>query len=119
MRAWIREEVPDNLKNRVIVVPQVSDSLLATGWPTRAKTEGAKLIRKTTQRSEVTAAALALLEVADAAILVTRPCYLALRRAVRDVWVGARQRITHGRHVSHGPIVGRFVELQRRLWSAP
>jgi formimidoylglutamate deiminase len=38
------------------------------------------------------------------------------RRAIRDVWVGARQRISNGRHVAHGPVVGRFVEVQRRLW---
>lgn len=38
------------------------------------------------------------------------------RRAIRDVWVGARQRIAGGRHVNHGPIVGRFVEVQKRLW---
>lgn len=39
------------------------------------------------------------------------------RRAVRDVWVGARQRVIGGRHPLHGPIVGRFVEAQRRIWS--
>lgn len=39
------------------------------------------------------------------------------RRAIRDVWVGARQRISNGRHVAHGPIVGRFVEAQRRIWA--
>jgi acetyltransferase-like isoleucine patch superfamily enzyme len=36
---------------------------------------------------------------------------------VRDVWVGARQRISGGRHVNHGSIVGRFVDLQKRLWA--
>lgn len=39
------------------------------------------------------------------------------RRAIRDVWVGARQRISNGRHVAHGPIVGRFVDTQRRIWA--
>jgi formimidoylglutamate deiminase len=39
------------------------------------------------------------------------------RRAIRDVWVGARQRISNGRHVAHGPIVGRFVDAQRRIWA--
>jgi formimidoylglutamate deiminase len=38
------------------------------------------------------------------------------RRAIRDVWVGARQRLANGRHVLHGAIVGRFVDLQQRLW---
>ncbi|MBI5689936.1 MAG: amidohydrolase family protein [Verrucomicrobia bacterium] len=40
------------------------------------------------------------------------------RRAIRDVWIGARQRIAAGRHVNHGMIVGRFVDMQRRLWPA-
>jgi formimidoylglutamate deiminase len=39
------------------------------------------------------------------------------RRAIRDVWVGARQRLANGRHQAHGAIVGRFVEVQRRLWT--
>jgi formimidoylglutamate deiminase len=40
------------------------------------------------------------------------------RRAIRDVWVGARQRVANGRHVAHGPIVGRFVDTQRRVWGS-
>jgi formimidoylglutamate deiminase len=40
------------------------------------------------------------------------------RRAIRDVWIGARLRLQNGRHPQHGPIVARFVDLQRRLWSA-
>lgn len=55
---------------------------------------------------------------ADAASLAAHVVFGLDRRAVRDVWVGARQRITHGRHVAHGPIVGRFVDLQKRLWPA-
>ena len=39
------------------------------------------------------------------------------RRAIHDVWVGARQRIANGRHALHGVIVGRFAEMQRRLWT--
>lgn len=38
------------------------------------------------------------------------------RRAIREVWVDGRQRISNGRHPQQGPMVGRFVELQRRLW---
>ncbi|PTY01170.1 amidohydrolase family protein [Opitutus sp. ER46] len=41
------------------------------------------------------------------------------RRAVKEVWIGARQRITGGRHPNQGPIVGKFVEMQRRLWGKP
>ena len=39
------------------------------------------------------------------------------RRAVREVWIGGRQLVTNGRHPLQGPIVGRFVEMQRRLWA--
>lgn len=41
------------------------------------------------------------------------------RRAIREVWVGARPRVTNGRHLQQGPIVGRFVELQRRRANIP
>ena len=37
------------------------------------------------------------------------------RRMIRDVWVGARQRISGGRHLAQGPITGRFIGLQDRL----
>lgn len=53
---------------------------------------------------------------ADADSLLANILFSLERRAIRDVWVGARQRISNGRHVAHGPIVGRFVEVQRRLW---
>jgi formimidoylglutamate deiminase len=39
------------------------------------------------------------------------------RRAIREVWIGARQRIANGRHPNQGFFVGKFVELQRRLWA--
>jgi formimidoylglutamate deiminase len=60
-----------------------------------------------------------LLAGADAGSLPAQVVFGLDRRAVRDVWVGARQRISHGRHVGHGPIVGRFVDLQKRLWPSP
>lgn len=53
--------------------------------------------------------------------LATLPALLLAnleRRAIRDVWIGGRQRINGGRHVNQGPIVGRFVDLQKRLWGA-
>jgi len=60
---WFRADAPpENLRNRLIAVPQVCDSLLLPGWPTRAKTEGAVLLRKLPKRPELVAAALALLE---------------------------------------------------------
>jgi formimidoylglutamate deiminase len=36
-------------------------------------------------------------------------------RAIRDVWVGARQRLAGGRHLRQGAILGRFIETQARL----
>ncbi|MDO8541680.1 MAG: amidohydrolase family protein [Opitutaceae bacterium] len=56
---------------------------------------------------------------ADADTLLANIVFALERRAIRDVWIGARQRIANGRHVAHGTIVGRFVELQQRLWSQP
>lgn len=55
---------------------------------------------------------------ADAGSLLAHIVFALERRAIRDVWVGARQRIAAGRHVNHGPIVGRFVDVQKRLWTA-
>jgi len=54
---------------------------------------------------------------ADPATLLAHVVYGLERRAIRDVWVGARQRLSAGRHVNHGPIVGRFVDVQKRIWA--
>ena len=57
--AWYRADAPpENLAGRLIVVPQVSESLLLPGWPTRARTEGAVLVRKIARREALIAAAL-------------------------------------------------------------
>lgn len=53
----------------------------------------------------------------DAESLLAHVVFAGERRAVRDVWIGARQRIAGGRHMNQGVIVGRFVEAQKRLWS--
>ena len=37
-------------------------------------------------------------------------------RAIREVWVGARQRVSGWKHPLQSPVVGRFAELQRKLW---
>lgn len=55
---------------------------------------------------------------ADAENLLHHVVFALDRRAIRDVWVGARQRIANGRHADQGMSVGRFVELERRLWPA-
>ena len=38
------------------------------------------------------------------------------RTAIRDVFVGGKQIISDGRHALQEEIVGRFVEVQERLW---
>ncbi len=48
--------------------------------------------------------------------LLANIVFAAERRAIRDVWVGARQRIANGRHALQGPMVGRFIDAQRRIW---
>jgi formimidoylglutamate deiminase len=54
---------------------------------------------------------------ADAASLLATVVFGLERRAIRDVWIGGRQRITAGRHALHGPIVGRFADGQKKLWA--
>lgn len=54
---------------------------------------------------------------ADAGSLLANVVFALERRAIRDVWIGARQRLANGRHSLHGPIIGRFVESQARLWA--
>jgi hypothetical protein len=53
----------------------------------------------------------------DPGTLLANLVFSLERRAIRDVWVGALQRIANGRHALQGPIVGRFADLQRRLWT--
>jgi alpha-mannosidase len=60
---WFRADAPpENPSNRLIVIPKVSDDLLLSGWPTKAKADGAKLIRKPKSRADLVTAALALFD---------------------------------------------------------
>ena len=54
---------------------------------------------------------------AEGATLLANVVFALERRAIREVWVGARQRLANGRHPLQGPVVGRFVDQQRRLWA--
>lgn len=63
MPTWERaDEPPEELANRLIVIPQVSESLVLAGWPARANKEGACVIRKKIRRGEMLAEALAELD---------------------------------------------------------
>lgn len=46
----------------------------------------------------------------DAESLLANVLFSLERRAIREVWVGARQKIANGRHPNQGAIVGRFVD---------
>jgi alpha-mannosidase len=57
---WRRiEDPPSDLKDKLIVVPSVCVQRLPTGFAQRCKEEGGLLIRKTADRAEIVAAALA------------------------------------------------------------
>src|SRR5262245_47243047 len=56
---WRRiEEPPSDVRDRLIVVPAVCLQRLPTGFAQRVKDEGGVLIRKTSSREEIVAAAL-------------------------------------------------------------
>lgn len=57
---WRRiEDPPQDVKDRLIVVPSVCVPRLPTGFPQRVKDEGGCIVRKTASRQEIVAAALA------------------------------------------------------------
>lgn len=60
---WRRADDPqESLVGRLLVVPGSSESLLPAGWASRARSEGAVVLRKYVKRSELVAAALAELD---------------------------------------------------------
>lgn len=56
---------------------------------------------------------------ADGDSLLANIVYGLERRAIREVWIGARQRIVNGRHPDQGQVIARFVERQSQLWANP
>jgi alpha-mannosidase len=66
---WYRaDSPPDDLAGRLIVVPEASESLLLAGWPARAKSEGAHLVRRLFDRRQIVAAALEPLDGGDGGV---------------------------------------------------
>ncbi|HUE74409.1 MAG TPA: hypothetical protein VMP01_26235 [Pirellulaceae bacterium] len=58
--SWQRvDDPPQEVKDRLLVVPSVCVPRLATGFPQRVKDEGGCIVRKTSSRQEIVAAALA------------------------------------------------------------
>jgi alpha-mannosidase len=94
MPKWNRvDDPPEKLANRLILVPSVSVSQLPTGFAQRAKDDGACLIRKKQNRSEIVALALEQLDggaggvdeelVAD--FLALGYCYLQVELLTRQM----------------------------------
>src|SRR5438093_5593898 len=64
--SWRRvDDPPSEVRERLIVVPSVCVSRLPTGFAQRVKDEGGVLIRKTSSREEIVAAALEPLSPSD------------------------------------------------------
>jgi alpha-mannosidase len=60
---WLRvDDPPNDFEGRLIIVPGVAKDRLPTGYPQRAKESGGVLVRGTTKREEIIAAALQPLE---------------------------------------------------------
>lgn len=49
----------------------------------------------------------------DPEMLLESIVFSAERRAVRDVWIGGRLRLSGGRHAQQGPVIGRYVDWTR------
>jgi len=63
---WCRvDDTPENLTDRLLVVPSVSGKELPTGFAQRAESEGACLIRNQTARASIVATALERLDGGD------------------------------------------------------
>ncbi|HEX4149291.1 MAG TPA: hypothetical protein VHY20_09900, partial [Pirellulales bacterium] len=66
---WYRaDSPPDTLAGRLVIVPQASEDLLLAGWATRAKGEGAHVVRKLSDRRQIVAAALEELDGGDGGV---------------------------------------------------
>jgi alpha-mannosidase len=61
--SWARaDDPPQELGQKLLVIPQVSEALLQAGWSQRAASEGACVVRKKIDRLEIAAAGLAALD---------------------------------------------------------
>jgi len=91
---WSRvDDPPEDLANRLLMVPAVSTSELPTGFAQRAKSEGGVLIRKKTDRDEIVNIALESLDGGDAGVdpelaadfLALGYCYLQVELLTRQM----------------------------------
>ena len=91
---WFRADAPpEELAEKLLVVPDASDPLLLAGWAARAEASGACVIRKTHRREEMVATALAALDGGDGGVdpdlaadfLALGLCYLLVELLTRQM----------------------------------
>ncbi len=92
--AWHRvDDPPEDLSDRLIVVPTVAQDQLQTGFAQRAKDEGACLVRRKLDRNEIVAQALEELDGGDGGVdadlaadfLALGYCYLQVELLTRQM----------------------------------
>lgn len=92
--SWFRADgPPDTLAGRLIIVPGASESLLLAGWVSRARSEGAHVLRKIDDRAALVTAALAALDDGGPAVepglaedfLALGTCYLLVELLTRQM----------------------------------
>lgn len=92
MPSWQRvDDPPQDLKDRLVLVPPMCVQRLPTGYAQRAKEEGACLIRKTIDRQAVIATALAALDSPAAVADELVADFLALGYAYLQIQLLTRQ----------------------------
>lgn len=108
---WCRvDSPPANLANRLLVLPSVGASQLPTGFAQRAKSEGACLIRKETDREKVVAQALEPLDGGAAGVdaelaadfLALGYCYLQVQLLTRQMRYSSNLDEVHFRNQAVG-----------------
>jgi alpha-mannosidase len=98
MPGWARaDDPPSELAGRLLIVPQVSESILLAGWTQRAAGEGATVIRKTSDRQQIIEQALAALDNVPAIDPELTRDFLALGYAYLQEELLTRQM----RYISH------------------
>ncbi len=92
--SWCRSDTPpEELGNKLLLIPSVSITELPTGFAQRAKDQGACVIRKQSERSVIVAAALAELDGGDGGVpadlaadfLALGYCYLQVQLLTRQL----------------------------------
>jgi alpha-mannosidase len=98
MPGWARaDDPPSDLAGRLLVVPQVSETILLAGWPQRAAGEGAFVVRKTADRQQIVQQALSALDSVPAIDAELARDFLALGYAYLQEELLTRQM----RYISH------------------